>query len=94
MLENILNPYEPPFWILIASILIVVIGLISRPFLTHIKFAYPNALFEAIGNPFLDDKQLGGLVESRDLNTFKESLNSSKDYNIEGDDRENSISFK
>ena len=86
MLENILNPYDIPFWVLVASILIVVLGLIFRPFITHIKFAYPNALFEAIGNPYLEDKQLGNIVESKDLNSFKETLNASKNYNIEGDD--------
>jgi V/A-type H+-transporting ATPase subunit C len=86
LLENILNPYDAPFWVLVASILVVVIGLIFRPFITHIRFTYPNALFEAIGNPYLEDKQLGNIVESKDLNTFKETLNSSKNYNIEGDD--------
>jgi V/A-type H+-transporting ATPase subunit C len=86
LLEIILNPYDVPFWVLVTSILVAVIGLIFRPFITHIRFTYPNALFEAIGNPYLEEKQLGNIVESKDLNSFKETLNSSKGYNIEGDD--------
>ncbi len=85
MLE-ILGPYSALFWILIFSLTGVVIGLASRPFLTHAKFAYPNALFEAIGNPYIDEKELSTIVESKDLNAFKETLNASKNYHIEGED--------
>jgi len=60
--------------------------IISRPFSTYIKFVYPNAKFEAIGNPFIFDKELASIVENKDLNSFKESLNTLKDYNIAGDD--------
>lgn len=86
MLEEFLNPYSPFFWILIISILLFVIIIISRPFLTYIKFVYPNAKFEAIGNPFIQEKNLNSIVESKDLNSFKETLNSLKDYNIVGED--------
>ncbi|UCF13094.1 MAG: V-type ATPase subunit [Thermoplasmatales archaeon] len=86
MLELILDPHNLPFWILIASIIVVVIGLISRPFLTHAKFAYSNALFEAIGNPYINDKELSNIVESKDLIAFKETINSLKDYNVVGED--------
>lgn len=84
--EWIFDPYNPPFWILIASIVGVVIGIIFRPFITHIKFAYPNAKFEAMGNPFINDKDLSNIAESKDLNSFKELLNSLKDYDIVGED--------
>jgi len=83
---EILGPYSALFWILIFSLTAVVIGLASRPFLTHAKFAYPNALFEAIGNPYIDDKEMGTIVESKDLTAFKETLNASKNYHIEGED--------
>ena len=82
----ILDPYNFPFWVLISSIIIVVIGMITRPFLTHAMFAYPNALFEAMGNPYLEEKQLGNIIESKDLHAFKEVLNSLKDYHIDCDD--------
>jgi len=86
LLEWLLNPYNLFFWILILSIVVVIMGLIFRPFLTHVKFAYPNALFEAMGNPYVTDKELSNIVESRDLHTFKETVNSAKDYNVVGED--------
>ena len=86
MLEQIFDPHNLPFWILITSIIVVVIGIVSRPFLTHAKFAYSNALFEAIGNPYIGDKELSNIVESKNLIAFKETINSSKDYNIVGED--------
>ena len=86
MLEQLLNPYSLPFWILILSIIGIVILIISRPFSTYVKFVYPNAKFEAIGNPFIGDKELSSIIESRDLDAFKESLNTLKDYNIVGED--------
>ena len=49
------------------------------------KFAYANALFEAIGNPFIEVKDLDRIVDSKDLSGFKESINNLKDYNIEGE---------
>ena len=86
MLEEFLNPYAPSFWILIISIFILIIIIISRPFSTYIKFVYPNAKFEAMGNPFIREKNLNNIIETKDINTFKETLNSLKDYNILGDD--------
>jgi len=86
LFEWILDPYDFPFWILITSIIVVVFGMILRPFLTQVKFAYPNALFEAMGNPFILDKELSNIVESKDLTTFKETLNSLKDYKVDGED--------
>ncbi|UCD14529.1 MAG: V-type ATPase subunit [Thermoplasmatales archaeon] len=49
-------------------------------------FAYPSAKFEAIGNPYIGDKDLSNIVESKDLREFKETLNSLKDYNVVGED--------
>jgi V/A-type H+-transporting ATPase subunit C len=60
--------------------------IISRPFSTYVKFVYPNAKFEAIGNPFIGDKELTNIIESKDLDAFKESLNTLKDYDIVGED--------
>jgi V/A-type H+-transporting ATPase subunit C len=88
-LEQIFSPYSLLFWILISSIIVVVIGIISRPFLTHAKFAYPNALFEAIGNPFIEEKELSRILDSKDLSGFKDSLNVLKDYNVDGENTYN-----
>lgn len=49
-------------------------------------FAYPNAKFEAIGNPYTREKELNNIVESKNLSEFRETLNSSKDYNVIGED--------
>ncbi len=56
-----------------------------RPFITHMKFAYPNALFAAIGNPFIEEKDISRIIESKDLSGFKDSLNNFKEYNIAGE---------
>ena len=58
---------------------------ISRPFSTYVIFTYPNAKFEAIGNPFVTEKELNRVVDSRDLSGFKDALNVSKDYDLSGD---------
>ncbi len=86
MLEGLLDPHNLPFWILVSSIMVVVIALISRSFITNIMFAYPSAKFEAIGNPYITEKELSNIVESKNLKELTESLNSSKDYNVAGDD--------
>ena len=85
MLDLIIDPYGYPFWILVFSIIIAVFGLVFRPFLTHIKFAYPNALFEAIGNPYVDEKEINRIVDCKDLSGFIDSINTLKNYNITGD---------
>jgi len=81
----ILDPYNYPFWILIASVLIAILGLMARPFSTYVMFAYPNAKYEAIGNPFILEKELNRVIETKDLVNFKDTLNSSKDYELSGE---------
>jgi len=85
LFEFILDLYNYPFWVIIGSIIIIVFALISRPFSTYVMFAYPNAKYEAIGNPFITEKELNRVIETRDLTSFVDALNSSKDYNIYGD---------
>ena len=85
MFEFIFDPYNYPFWVLIAAILIGVIGGISRPFSTYVAFAYPNAKYEAIGNPYVTEKELSRIVESSDLSGFRDILNALKDYNLSGE---------
>ena len=85
MFEIIFDPNNYPFWIIIIAIIAGAIAIISRPFSTYVKFVYPNAKFEAMGNPYLEEKELNNVLQSKDLSGFKDALNSSKDYNVEGE---------
>ena len=85
MFELIFDPYNYPFWVLVIAIIAGVIVAISRPFSTYVMFAYPNAKFEAIGNPFVTERELSRVADSRDLSGFKDALNASKDYDLSGD---------
>jgi len=84
MFEMIFDPNSPVLWILIILILALAIAIISRPFSTYVKFVYPNAKFEAMGNPFILESELTKLLENKDLEGFKESLNQTKDYKVTG----------
>jgi len=86
LFELILDPDNALFWVLIISILAGAVIVISRPFSTYVKFVYPNAKFEAMGNPFIGDKELESIIDSKDLISFKETINTLKDYNISGED--------
>ena len=85
MFELIFDPYNYPFWAIVTAIIVGVLAAISRPFSTYVMFAYPNAKFEAIGNPFITEKELSRVADSKDLSDFKDALNASKDYNLSGD---------
>jgi V/A-type H+-transporting ATPase subunit C len=82
--EWLFDPYSYPFWIFIFTIIAVVIGFVTWAFSTHIKFTYPTAKFEAIGNPFITEKELTPLLDSKTLTGFTDELNTKKDYNITG----------
>ena len=85
MFEIIFDPNNYPFWILIIAIIAGAIAIISRPFSAYIKFVYPNAKFEAMGNPFIEEKELSSVLQSKDLSGFKDTLNSLKDYSVKGE---------
>lgn len=85
MLEEILTPRSAIFWLFILIFLAVVFVLIVRYFRPYVKFIYPNAKFEAIGNPFLLEKELHILVENASLDGFKDRLNVLRDYQVTGD---------
>lgn len=82
----IFDPNNYPFWIIVIAAIAGAIAIISRPFSTYVKFVYPNAKFEAMGNPFVGDKELDSIVDSKDIISFKETINTLKDYKIAGDD--------
>lgn len=85
MFDILFDPNSPFIWIIIILIIIFVIAIFSRSFSTYIKFVYPNAKFEAIGNPFVTELELNKLIEKKDLESLKETLNQTKDYKISGD---------
>jgi V/A-type H+-transporting ATPase subunit C len=82
--EEVLNPSSPLFWLTILIILGVVSTFIARSFKTYVKFIYPNAKFEAIGNPFIQEKELTPLVDAPSLEAFKDRLNILRDYQVDG----------
>jgi V/A-type H+-transporting ATPase subunit C len=85
LLEVFFDPYNYPFWILVIAIITGTIAAISRPFSTYVTFVYPNAKFEAIGNPFITERELSRVVDNKNLSEFKDALNMLKDYNVSGD---------
>jgi len=84
MLEFLFDPNSPFVWILIISILAGAISVISRPFSSYIQFVYPNAKYEAMGNPYIQKGILEKLVESETLEQFIDQINMDKDYMLEG----------
>lgn len=71
---------------MVVSVLAIVVAWFMRPLLLFAKFVYPNAKFEAVGNPFVSEKYISALVESKSLNSFIEQLNAaSKDYAVSGE---------
>ncbi|MFO7677063.1 MAG: V-type ATPase subunit [Thermoplasmatota archaeon] len=86
MFDILLDPYNYPFWIMVCFIFVGIAYVMGRPFLTYVKFNYPNAKFEAMGNPFISEQQLSSILENKDIESFKESFQNNKDYDISGDD--------
>ncbi|OYT29408.1 hypothetical protein B6U98_02465 [Thermoplasmatales archaeon ex4572_165] len=84
MLEFLFDPNSPFVWIIIISILAGAIAVISRPFSSYIQFVYPNAKYEAMGNPYIQKGILEKLVESDTLEHFIDQVNMDKDYTLEG----------
>jgi V/A-type H+-transporting ATPase subunit C len=83
--EQILDPSSPFFWLFIVIFLLIVFTIIGRYLRTYVKFIYPNAKYEAIGNPFILEKELNTLVETMNLDTFKDRLNVLRDYKVTGE---------
>lgn len=82
MLDVLFNPSNPLLWILIIAIIGGALAVMMRPFNTFAKFAYPNAKFESIGNPFVKENQLQRYLEFSSLQHFIDQLNAQKDYSI------------
>jgi len=82
ILDVLFNPNSPYMWLLIIGIVAGALAIIIRPFATFAKFAYPNAKFESIGNPFVYETNLQRYLDLSDLQQFIDQLNTQKDYNI------------
>ena len=82
MLDVFFDPNNPFMWILIIAIITGALAILIRPFRTFAQFAYPNAKFESIGNPFVKEPQLQRMLEYTDLQQFIDQLNTQKDYTI------------
>lgn len=82
MLDILLDPNSPFMWLLIIALITGALAILFRPFLTFAKFAYPNAKFESIGNPFVKSSHIQRLLDYTDLQQFIDQLNNQKDYTI------------
>ncbi|HID25745.1 MAG TPA: hypothetical protein EYP23_04710 [Thermoplasmata archaeon] len=71
-------------WFTAVTLLSIAVGFMSWKVAPYFKFAYPTAKVQAIGNPFVREKELQQLLESKSLDSFKNNLNSFKDYSVEG----------
>jgi V/A-type H+/Na+-transporting ATPase subunit C len=69
-------------WLLLIAIIAGALAIIIRPFATFAKFAYPNAKFESIGNPFVNEQNLQRYLDLSDLQQFIDQLNNQKDYQL------------
>ncbi len=82
MLDQLLDPSTPLFWIFISILAGVVSILLMRRFryiVILIRFSYPNAKFNAMGNRFVHEDELDRLVESNDVSDALNMI-ASKDY--------------
>ena len=86
MFEILYDPNNIPFWVIIIGVIAGAIAVISRPFSTYVKFVYPNAKFEAMGNPFIGEKELESIIDSKNISSFKETISTHKEYKITGED--------
>jgi vacuolar-type H+-ATPase subunit C/Vma6 len=85
LFDALFDPHNYPFWVLVIALIAGAMAVIARPFFAYLKFVYPNAKYEAIGNPFVLERELQKPMESKTLVDFKETINTLKDYNIEGE---------
>jgi len=80
-----LDGSNPVFWIIICAVLLPVLYLVIRPFTAYLKFVYPNAKYEAMGNPFISKNQLDSLMDAKNLGSFVETVNSKKNIQLKGE---------
>ena len=84
MFEEIFNINGYIFWIILIFILSIIIFFVLRSFSTYFKFIYPNAKLEAIGNPFLSEKELNKVIEGQNITNFKDIVKKSINFDVKG----------
>jgi len=76
----------PLYYMLILAVSAVggILAKIMPSFILVAKFTYPNAKYSAIGNPFIKNEEIQKVLV-RDLDDFKNMMNTNKDYELTGD---------
>lgn len=72
-------------WLVIGFVLAITASAVAWKVAPYCRFAYPTAKVQAIGNPFVRERELSQLMESKSIESFKNALNSLRDYNVEGE---------
>jgi V/A-type H+-transporting ATPase subunit C len=72
-------------WLVIGFVLAITASAVAWKVAPYCRFAYPTAKVQAIGNPFVRERELYQLMESKSIESFKNALNSLRDYNVEGE---------
>jgi vacuolar-type H+-ATPase subunit C/Vma6 len=70
--------------IIAASVVIGIFAKLIPSFILLAKFTYPNAKYNAIGNPFIKTEEIQKLLV-RDLDDFKNMVNTNRDYELKGE---------
>ena len=70
--------------IIVASVTGGIFAKLIPSFILLAKFTYPNAKYNAIGNPFIKTEEIQKLLV-RDLDDFKNVVNTNKDYTLKGE---------
>ena len=82
MLDQLMDPNTPLFWVFIGIISAIVTMIIWKRFkfiIVLMKFSYPNAKFNAMGNKYVLRQELERLIVTRNL-TDATNLIISRDY--------------
>lgn len=70
--------------IIAASVIGGIFAKLVPSFMLLAKFTYPNAKYNAIGNPFIKTEEIQKLLV-RDLDDFKNMVNTTRDYELKGE---------
>ena len=70
--------------IIAASVMGGIFVKLIPSFILLAKFTYPNAKYNAIGNPFIKTEEIQKILV-RDLDDFKNMVNTNRDYDLKGE---------
>lgn len=75
--------YHLFLWVALAAAGMVAVAKFGPSLVSVAGFTYPNAKFNAIGSPFLDEKELTKLIASSTLQDLQNNV-VSRDFSVEG----------